>query len=759
MSEENAGTVLSAEEVYSARFPLTKLRDGYDRDQVDDFLDQVVQVLSYYEALAEDPTAEIDLNYITVYGIDVRQIDFEYTHLRDGYDQDEVDDYLDEIAETLEAYEQAYQIPVPEGSYDDGLGIYPDGSEVDYGQPAPAPAPGMISLSGGGAGAVSLDAAPVPLDAGTVPLDAAPVPLDGGTVPLDGGEAEDDVTEYYPSIDDEYDEYDEYEEDGQAPAPGMISLSATGAVPLDSAPVPLDGAPVPLDSAPVPLDGGTVPLDAAPAPLDPGTVPLEGSVDSVDLGEDLGEEIALDDTGEIDLSVDDNVDLGLAPEPPAAPAYQDFDGVVANTAVPLASPGHPAWQPLGGEEAATEGEVNWPVDGEAAGEGAWDDTTMLSPVGYPEDTQYAEGEYAPVEGQYTETAYPAEGQYAAVDGQYAEGEYAAEQYLTEDGQYAETAPYPEEGQYLTEDGQYVAAEGQYAEAGQYAEGEYAEGEYAEDAQYPADGQYSEDGQYAAAEGQYAEEEALDLAEDVITPVAPATPPPPVAPVPVTPVAGVRIPPLPTPGLGIPIDLGEAPVSDAEPQPLPAPEVSPLSIDDGEETAPAVEVPPLAADEPPTTLTPPRDIPANMPEAGVSPYTQAPTTPARPQMVGEDPKESSRFVPHFLAGYHSNLDTFTSAYGGAADNASNPPTSAINVGRVLSPRPSGETGVRKPNSNPAAASKRPISTSFLLTVTTSRPLGADDAVFVKLWDGREVPVVGASSDFSGVHLSVPPFEVE
>lgn len=117
MSEDYIPQLLTSEDVYSARFPATKFRDGYDQNQIDDYLDEVVRVLAYYEALNSSPESEVDLTYITVRGIDAREVDFDYTRMSVGYDQDAVDDYLDQVAATLEAYEHLYGIPPSDQRY------------------------------------------------------------------------------------------------------------------------------------------------------------------------------------------------------------------------------------------------------------------------------------------------------------------------------------------------------------------------------------------------------------------------------------------------------------------------------------------------------------------------------------------------------------------------------------------------------------------------------------------------------------------
>lgn len=130
---EDTPQLLTSEDIFSAQFPATKFRDGYDQNQIDDYLDEVVRVLSYYEALNASPEAEVDLAYITVRGKDVREVDFDYTRMRVGYDQDAVDDYLDLVAATLEAYEKLYGIPPSDQRYQvlqvDGVALEAEAAE------------------------------------------------------------------------------------------------------------------------------------------------------------------------------------------------------------------------------------------------------------------------------------------------------------------------------------------------------------------------------------------------------------------------------------------------------------------------------------------------------------------------------------------------------------------------------------------------------------------------------------------------------
>ncbi|MBU4335778.1 MAG: DivIVA domain-containing protein [Actinobacteria bacterium] len=81
--------MLTAEEVLNSRFRSTRFRDGYDQDEVDGFLDRVVDTLNGKPGV--DP--------VTVE--QVQAVRFTATKFRDGYDQDEVDDFLDRVVEAL----------------------------------------------------------------------------------------------------------------------------------------------------------------------------------------------------------------------------------------------------------------------------------------------------------------------------------------------------------------------------------------------------------------------------------------------------------------------------------------------------------------------------------------------------------------------------------------------------------------------------------------------------------------------------------
>ncbi len=79
---------LTAEQVLSTALGPTTFREGYVREDVDAFLDRVVQTLR--------GTATVPLT-----AEDVDRARFRSTKRRDGYSTDDVDDLLDAIAQTL----------------------------------------------------------------------------------------------------------------------------------------------------------------------------------------------------------------------------------------------------------------------------------------------------------------------------------------------------------------------------------------------------------------------------------------------------------------------------------------------------------------------------------------------------------------------------------------------------------------------------------------------------------------------------------
>lgn len=90
------GDVLTAEMVRSAAFTTTQFRGGYDEREVDDFLDRVIAALEDHERGAKP----------TLTSADVRAAIFATTSFRRGYDAADVDRLLQEAITTLEHYER-----------------------------------------------------------------------------------------------------------------------------------------------------------------------------------------------------------------------------------------------------------------------------------------------------------------------------------------------------------------------------------------------------------------------------------------------------------------------------------------------------------------------------------------------------------------------------------------------------------------------------------------------------------------------------
>lgn len=89
--------MLTADEVLNAKFQPTKFRDGYDQDEVDDFLDRVVETLR----------ARQDGRAGTLTSADVAAQRFSPTKFREGYDPEDVDRLLDQVRATLDGVADA----------------------------------------------------------------------------------------------------------------------------------------------------------------------------------------------------------------------------------------------------------------------------------------------------------------------------------------------------------------------------------------------------------------------------------------------------------------------------------------------------------------------------------------------------------------------------------------------------------------------------------------------------------------------------
>lgn len=98
--------MLTAQQVLNTKFSATKFREGYDVEQVDDYLDRVMATLTAYEA-GDRPGRGL------LTAAEAQGARFSATKWREGYDVTEVDDLIDSIISTLRSYE-ADTTPPPE---------------------------------------------------------------------------------------------------------------------------------------------------------------------------------------------------------------------------------------------------------------------------------------------------------------------------------------------------------------------------------------------------------------------------------------------------------------------------------------------------------------------------------------------------------------------------------------------------------------------------------------------------------------------
>jgi len=84
-----------------ATFASTKFREGYDKADVDAFLATVRATLESYERVR----GQLSVPVHRISSQDVVNVRFQPTKFRAGYDQDQVDDFLDRISATLQQHE------------------------------------------------------------------------------------------------------------------------------------------------------------------------------------------------------------------------------------------------------------------------------------------------------------------------------------------------------------------------------------------------------------------------------------------------------------------------------------------------------------------------------------------------------------------------------------------------------------------------------------------------------------------------------
>ena len=100
-ADAGAGAALTADGAASRTFRVVKLRGGYERQAVDAFMTRIVATLRAHEAGTWRRGGPDGL----LTSADVLNIKFQATAFRSGYEQDEIDEFLDDVAQALAAYE------------------------------------------------------------------------------------------------------------------------------------------------------------------------------------------------------------------------------------------------------------------------------------------------------------------------------------------------------------------------------------------------------------------------------------------------------------------------------------------------------------------------------------------------------------------------------------------------------------------------------------------------------------------------------
>lgn len=129
--------MLSSDQVFSVRLKTVRFREGYNADQVDEFLEETVESLKWLEAgQITGPNGEIPLG-----PEDVRSKTFDTTKYDSAYEMRQVDDLLQSIEETLEHYVRIYRGgAILNGQNPISPTTTPPGYQTPHGYPGQAPA-------------------------------------------------------------------------------------------------------------------------------------------------------------------------------------------------------------------------------------------------------------------------------------------------------------------------------------------------------------------------------------------------------------------------------------------------------------------------------------------------------------------------------------------------------------------------------------------------------------------------------------------
>ena len=95
-------TILTNHDVDNVKFTATQFREGYSQSEVDSFLEKIAITLKVLQERADSSGYAPDSTHVQVLTVDdVQNVRFAATRLREGYEQDEVDSFLDHVVETM----------------------------------------------------------------------------------------------------------------------------------------------------------------------------------------------------------------------------------------------------------------------------------------------------------------------------------------------------------------------------------------------------------------------------------------------------------------------------------------------------------------------------------------------------------------------------------------------------------------------------------------------------------------------------------
>ena len=123
-------TILTSNDVDNVRFTATQFREGYEQHEVDSFLEKIARTLRVLQAGTNSTGYASNIAGGKVLTADdVQSMKFQGTRFREGYEQDEVDSFLDHVVETLRYLEggaqaSGYEAQWGGGSWDSGVNTY-----------------------------------------------------------------------------------------------------------------------------------------------------------------------------------------------------------------------------------------------------------------------------------------------------------------------------------------------------------------------------------------------------------------------------------------------------------------------------------------------------------------------------------------------------------------------------------------------------------------------------------------------------------